>query len=49
VGAGVTVGESVNDVSFIIEDKESLEESAIDEYESVRDFYLQYRENLLRD
>lgn len=49
VGAGVTAGETVNNVSFIIEDKESLEESAIDEYESVRDFYLQYRENLLRD
>ena len=49
VGAGVTAGETVNNVSFIIEDKASLEESAIDEYESVRDFYLQYRENLLRD
>ncbi|UCD10683.1 MAG: VacJ family lipoprotein [Nitrospinaceae bacterium] len=49
VGAGVTVGEGINEVSFIIEDKESLEESAIDEYESVRDFYLQYRENLLKE
>jgi phospholipid-binding lipoprotein MlaA len=49
VGAGITVAETTNDTSFIIEDKEALEESAIDEYESVRDFYHQYREGLLRE
>jgi phospholipid-binding lipoprotein MlaA len=48
VGSGITVAETTNDTSFIIEDKEALEESAIDEYESVRDFYHQYREGLLK-
>lgn len=48
VGAGITVAETTNDTSFIIDDKEALEESAIDEYESVRDFYHQYREGLLK-
>lgn len=47
VGAGITVEEKVNDTSFIIEDKKSIEESAVDEYESVRDFYHQYREGLI--
>ena len=47
VSAGITVGETTNDVSFIIDDKKALEESAIDEYESVRDFYHQYREGLV--
>ncbi|QPJ65743.1 MAG: VacJ family lipoprotein [Candidatus Nitrohelix vancouverensis] len=49
VGAGITMEEKVNDVSFIIEDKKSINESAIDEYESVRDFYHQYREGLLKE
>ena len=48
VSAGITVGETTNDTSFIIDDKEALGESAIDEYESVRDFYHQYREGLLK-
>ena len=48
VGAGITVGETTNDISFILDDKKALEESAIDEYESVRDFYHQYREGLLK-
>lgn len=43
VGAGISVSETINDTSFIIEDLEQLEEGAIDEYESVRDFYHQYR------
>ncbi|MCH8312166.1 MAG: VacJ family lipoprotein [Nitrospinae bacterium] len=47
VSAGITVGETTNDVSFIIDDKKALAESAIDEYESVRDFYHQYREGLV--
>ncbi len=49
VGAGISMEEKVNDVSFIIEDKKSIDESAIDEYESVRDFYHQYREGLLKE
>jgi len=48
VGAGITAAETTNDTSFIIEDKKALGESAIDEYESVRDFYHQYREGLLK-
>lgn len=48
VGAGITTAETTNDTSFIIDDKKALEESAIDEYESVRDFYHQYREGLLK-
>lgn len=49
VSAGITVGETTNDTSFIIDDKKALEESAIDEYESVRDFYHQFREGLLKE
>jgi len=49
VSSGITVAETTNDVSFIIEDKKALEEGAIDEYESVRDFYHQYREGLVRE
>jgi phospholipid-binding lipoprotein MlaA len=49
VSTGITVGETTNDVSFIIDDKKALEESAIDEYESVRDFYHQYRDGLVNE
>lgn len=49
VSTGITVAETTNDVSFIIDDKKALEESAIDEYESVRDFYHQYREGLVKE
>lgn len=49
VSSGITVGETTNDVSFIIDDKKALEESAIDEYESVRDFYHQFREGLVNE
>lgn len=49
VSAGITTAETTNDVSFIIEDKKALGESAIDEYESVRDFYHQYREGLVNE
>ena len=34
--------------SFIVDDKKQLEESALDEYESVRDFYHQFRHGLLK-
>ncbi|MBI4385022.1 MAG: VacJ family lipoprotein [Nitrospinae bacterium] len=47
-GAAMGVTDKINDISFILEDKESLDESAIDKYESVRDFYHQYREGLIR-
>jgi len=49
VRGGITVSGTTNDVSFIIDDKKALEESAIDEYESVRDFYHQYREGLVKE
>jgi phospholipid-binding lipoprotein MlaA len=49
VSSGITVGETTNDVSFIIDDKKALGESAIDEYESVRDFYHQFREGLVNE
>jgi ABC-type transporter lipoprotein component MlaA len=44
-----SLGENINDASFILDDKEQLEDSAIDEYESVRDFYQQYRHGLLNE
>jgi phospholipid-binding lipoprotein MlaA len=49
VGAGLTMEENINDASFIIDDKKQLEESALDEYESVRDFYHQWRHGLVKN
>ena len=49
VSSGISLGETTNDVSFIIDDKKALEVSAVDEYESVRDFYHQYREGLVNE
>lgn len=49
VGAGVTTGRMVNETTFIIDDKKALDESAIDPYESVRDFYHQRRELKIRE
>jgi ABC-type transporter lipoprotein component MlaA len=43
VGAGLTASDKINDTSFIVDDIDQLEESSIDKYESVRDFYNQYR------
>ena len=48
-GAAINLSENINDVSFILDDKEQLEDSAIDEYESVRDFYQQYRHGLMNE
>ena len=48
VSAGLAVEENVNSISFIVEDKKQLEESALDEYESVRDFFQQYRHGLVK-
>ena len=44
----VNVEDNVNAASFIVDDKKQLEDSALDEYESVRDFYHQYRYGLLK-
>ena len=49
VGAGITLEANVNELSFVIEDKKQLEEGAVDEYISMRDFYHQYREGLVND
>ena len=48
VSVGVAVEENVNAASFIVDDKKQLEESALDEYESVRDFFHQYRHGLVK-
>ena len=48
VSVGVAVEENVNAASFIVDDKKQLEESALDEYESVRDFFHQYRYGLVK-
>ncbi len=47
VGMGINAVDQVNTVSFQIDDKESLDVSALDKYESTRDFYHQYRFGLL--
>ncbi|MEE2986911.1 MAG: VacJ family lipoprotein [Nitrospinota bacterium] len=49
IGFGITFADNVNETSFIIDDKKQLEESAVDEYISIRDFYHQYREVLVRE
>ncbi|MZH46176.1 MAG: VacJ family lipoprotein [Nitrospinae bacterium] len=49
ISAGVTLEENINAVSFIVDDKKQLEESALDEYESIRDFYHQYRHGLVKE
>ncbi len=46
-GAGITSEQLVNETSFYIEDIKALKESAIDPYESLRDFYNQRREILI--
>ena len=40
--------EMINETSFNLEGKRQLEAGAIDQYESIRDFYHQYREGLVR-
>ena len=49
VGGTLTVTDQINDTSFIVDDIEQLEESTIDKYESVRDFYGQYRAGLVNE
>ena len=48
ISVGLSVEENVNDASFIVDDKKQLEDSALDEYESVRDFFHQYRHGLVK-
>jgi len=49
-GANVIINaeDNINQASFIVDDKKQLEDSALDEYESVRDFYHQFRHGLLK-
>ncbi|SVB56305.1 uncharacterized protein METZ01_LOCUS209159, partial [marine metagenome] len=49
VGAGITVSDKINDASFILDDKKQLEDSTVDEYESMKDFYNQYRFGLVNE
>ena len=50
VGTNIIINaeDNVNAASFIVDDKKQLEDSALDEYESIRDFYHQYRHGLLK-
>jgi len=48
-GFGVTSGRVVNETTVIIDDKKALDESAIDPYESIRDFYHQSRAKKIRE
>ena len=45
----INAEDQVNQASFILDDKKQLEENALDEYESVRDFYHQFRHGLLKN
>ena len=45
----INAEDQVNQASFILDDKKQLEDSALDEYESVRDFYHQFRHGLLKN
>jgi phospholipid-binding lipoprotein MlaA len=49
VGAALTLTEQVNDTSFIVDDIDQMGESTIDKYESIRDFYGQYRDRLVNE
>ncbi len=49
VSIGLATEENINDASFIVDDKKQLEDSALDEYESVRDYYHQYRHGLVKN
>ena len=44
----INAEDNVNQISFIIDDKKQLDDSALDEYESIRDFYHQFRHGLLK-
>lgn len=46
---GLTVFETVNNVSFRLGDYESLKDAAIDPYDAFRDFYIQYRSKKIKE
>jgi phospholipid-binding lipoprotein MlaA len=47
VSVGLSATDELNDTSFIVDDINQMDESTIDKYESVRDFYGQYRDTLV--
>jgi phospholipid-binding lipoprotein MlaA len=47
VSASLSMTDQLNDTSFIVDDIEQMEDSTLDKYESVRDFYGQYRNGLV--
>ena len=46
-GFALSGSELINEASFNLEGKRQLELGAVDQYESIRDFYHQYREGLV--
>jgi phospholipid-binding lipoprotein MlaA len=48
VGAGISLGDTVNGTSFKLDDIDALEKDAVDPYISQRDFFHQYREGKIR-
>ena len=49
VAVGLSATDELNDTSFILDDIEQMDDSTIDKYESVRDFYGQYRNVLVNE
>jgi phospholipid-binding lipoprotein MlaA len=49
VNASLAGAKKVNETSFLVKIKKELDERSIDEYESVRDFYEQYHNHLIRE
>ena len=49
VAVGLSATDELNDTSFIIDDIDQMDDSTIDKYESVRDFYGQYRNVLVNE
>ncbi len=47
--AGITAFELINETSFRIGDYETFKEAAIEPYESLRDAYIQYRKQKIKD
>ena len=47
VAVGLAATDELNDTSFIIDDINQIDESTVDKYESIRDFYGQYRSILV--
>ena len=49
VAVGLSATDELNDTSFIVDDIDQMDDSTIDKYESVRDFYGQYRNVLVNE